>query len=174
MLRILALAVLVAVAFAAMPPVLERLLAGGHGFEVVRNEPAVEPSLPEPTSSGRKVRLSAGASGHFSADFRLNGRTVPAMIDTGATVVALNRTTARRIGLDVPESAFTGHAETANGRVRAAPVTIGKLALGRIELRDVEAVVLDDKALRDTLVGMSFLSRLKRYSVEDGALALEQ
>ena len=149
-------------------------LAGGQQVEAVSSDPVAKPGPSATRVSGRKVRLSADASGHFNADFKLNGRTVPAMIDTGATVVALNRTTARRIGLNVAESAFMNHAQTANGRVRAAPVTIDRLALGRIELRDVEAVVLDDRALSETLIGMSFLSRLKRYSVEGGALALEQ
>lgn len=172
MLRTLIFAALAAAAFAAAPLALERLTVDGGGD--AQSERAIPINLSEAKLSGRKVRLAADASGHFTADFRLNGRSVAGLIDSGATVVALNRATARRIGVNVAESAFTGHAQTANGRVRAAPVTIDKLSLGRIELRDVEAIVLDDRALRDTLIGMSFLSRLKRYSVEDGALTLEQ
>jgi len=174
MLRTLALAALAAAAFASVPLVLDGMPGSGGpaatgGDVAARARPGAAPA-----PSGRKARLAADASGHFNADFRLNGRAVPAMIDTGATMVALNRATARRIGLDVAESAFTGIAETANGRVRAAFVTVERVALGRIEVRDVPAVVLDDRALSGTLVGMSFLSRLKRYSVEGGTLALEQ
>lgn len=174
MLRILALAAFVAAAFAAMPLLLEKLPTDGNEGPVTQGARITAGQLPETRLSGRKVRIDADASGHFTADFRLNGRNVAGLIDSGATVVALNRATARRIGVNVAESAFTGNAQTANGRVRAAPVIIDRLALGRIELRDVEAVVLDDHALRDTLIGMSFLSRLKRYFVEDGALTLEQ
>ena len=172
MLRILAIAAILAAAFTAMPHLLDAMLP--QGGEATRDERIATAARPEATPAGRKVRLPADASGHFSAEFRLNGRAVPAIIDTGATVVALNRDTARRIGLDVAESAFTGSAETANGRVRAAFVTVERVSLGRIEIRDVPAAVLDDRALGSTLVGMSFLSRLKRYSVEDGTLALEQ
>lgn len=175
MLRTLALAAIAAVAFASVPLVLDGP-PGGGGTAATDGGRAADRAQPAAAKApfGRKVRLKADASGHFNADFRLNGRAVPALVDTGATVVALNRATARRIGLDVGESAFTAFAETANGRVRAAPVTVGRIALGRIEVRDVPAVVLDDRALSGTLVGMSFLSRLKRYSVEDGTLALEQ
>lgn len=175
MLRTLALAALAAAAFASVPLVLDGMPGSGGPAATGGDAAAARARLgAAPAPSGRKARLAADASGHFNADFRLNGRAVPAMIDTGATMVALNRATARRIGLDVAESAFTGIAETANGRVRAAFVTVERVALGRIEVRDVPAVVLDDRALSGTLVGMSFLSRLKRYSVEGGTLALEQ
>ncbi|MCO5156057.1 MAG: TIGR02281 family clan AA aspartic protease [Aquamicrobium sp.] len=184
MLRILILAGILAAAFSAVPAMLERQLAPTAGdTEPASRETAArpetgqaQPATAAPTShqGGRKMQLAATAGGHFSAEFRLNGRRVPAMIDTGATHIAINRTTARRIGLSVAEADFTGSAETANGRARFAPVVIERIALGRIELDDVQAVVLDDQALSGTLVGMSFLSRLKRYSVEDGMLVLEQ
>lgn len=184
MLRILILAGILAAAFSAVPAMLERRQApvAGDASEAPRTATATAPgpgpgpgqARPAAAPVGRKVRLAAAVGGHFSAEFRLNGRKVPAMIDTGATHIAINRTTARRIGLDVAEADFTGLAETANGRARFAPVVIGRIALGRIELDDVEAAVLDDRALSGTLVGMSFLSRLRRYSVEDGMLVLEQ
>ncbi len=183
MLRILILAGILAAAFSAVPAMLERQLAPVAGdAEPAPRETAARAdagqaqpaAAPISHQAGRRMQLAAAAGGHFSAEFRLNVRKVPAMIDTGATHIAINRTTARRIGLSVAEADFTGSAETANGRARFAPVVIERIALGRIELDDVQAVVLDDRALSGTLVGMSFLSRLKRYSVEDGMLVLEQ
>lgn len=173
MLRILAFAGVLAVAFASVPALLgDRLTAPRAEAPAETDSPRAEPAAL--SSAGRKVRLDADAAGHFRAEFRLNGTTVPALVDTGATLIAVNRTTARRIGLRLAESDFTAFADTANGRVRVAPVVIDRVVLGRIELNDVAAVVLDDRALSGTLVGMSFLSRLKRYSVEGGTLALEQ
>ena len=181
MLRTLVVAAFAAAAFAAVPMLLERgPMPPGSAERAAQTPVVVSVPVPQPAGApvaargGRAERIAADASGHFSADFRLNGRTVPAMIDTGATVVAVNRTTARRIGIDVAEKDFTGFAQTANGRVRAAPVTIGRIAVGRIEAQEVPAIVLDDRSLSGALVGMSFLSRLKRYSVESGTLALEQ
>lgn len=173
MLRILAFAGVLAIAFASVPALLEdRLMAPRAEAPAAPAVPRAEPAALSP--AGRKVRLDADASGHFRAEFRMNGAAVPALVDTGATLVAINRATARRIGLSVAESDFTASANTANGRVRVAPVVIDRMVLGRIELDRVAAVVLDDEALSGTLVGMSFLSRLRRYSVEGGALALEQ
>ncbi|TIQ02860.1 MAG: TIGR02281 family clan AA aspartic protease, partial [Mesorhizobium sp.] len=63
---------------------------------------------------------------------------------------------------------------TANGTIRAALVTIDRLQIGKITVDGVQAVVLDDKALRTNLIGLSFLQRLEKYQVENGALLLVQ
>lgn len=125
-------------------------------------------------ATGRKVQLIADGRGHFTGDFRLNGRAVPAMIDTGASVVALNRSTARRIGILPAQADFIHEISTANGRTRGAVVMIDRLQIGRINVEKVQAVVLDDRALDGTLIGMSFLRRLGKYQVENGKLLLEQ
>ncbi|WP_315925265.1 TIGR02281 family clan AA aspartic protease [Mesorhizobium sp. SP-1A] len=145
--------------------------------------PAAPASAPaEPTASaaapaqplGRKVLVQQDTQGHFQAVFKVNGRQVPAMIDTGATLVALNLSTARRAGMALSPGDFSREVNTANGRVRAALVRIASLEIGRIALNDVDAVVLDDKALDTNLIGMSFLKRLDKYQVENGALLLAQ
>ena len=124
--------------------------------------------------SGRKVSLDADSRGHFVADFRINGRKVEAMVDTGATLVAINLTTARRIGLPINPEDFKYSVETANGTAPAATATISSLAIGRIQIENVDAVVLQDKALSNTLIGVSFLNRLGKYQVENGTLLLTQ
>jgi len=126
------------------------------------------------TLSGRKVRIEADARGHFQGDFRLNGRTVEALVDTGATLVAINRSTARRIGIELAPGDFRYEVGTANGKVAAAAAIIDRLQIGRIDVTGVQAVILDDRALEGTLIGMSFLNRLASYSVENGSLVLEQ
>ena len=123
---------------------------------------------------GKKVKLAADARGHFNADFKLNGRTVDALVDTGATLVAINVSTARRIGVTLTASDYKYTVETANGPTRAASVTLDTLQIGRIFVEDVQAVVLDDAALKSTLIGMSFLKRLQKFQIEDGALLLVQ
>lgn len=135
---------------------------------------AARPPGPVSDLSGRKVSLDADARGHFIADFRINGRKVEAMVDTGATLVAINLTTARRIGLPINPEDFKFAVETANGTAPAATATISSLAIGRIHVENVEAVVLQDKALSNTLIGVSFLNRLGKYQVENGTLLLTQ
>jgi aspartyl protease family protein len=139
-----------------------------------------EAAVPQPVAvragetAGRKVRLAADHRGHFTADFKINGRPVEAMIDTGATLVAMNRSTARRIGISPAQLDYSQEVDTANGVARAAFVTIDRLQIGQISVDKVQAVVMDDKALSGTLIGMNFLNRLGKYQVENGTLLLVQ
>jgi aspartyl protease family protein len=127
-----------------------------------------------PQPLGRKVVVTADARGHFTSAFKLNGRQVDGMIDTGATLVAINSSTARRIGISLNASDFRHEVNTANGAIRAAMATIDRLQIGKITVEGVQAVVLDDKALRTNLIGLSFLQRLEKYQVENGTLLLVQ
>ncbi|TPM14778.1 TIGR02281 family clan AA aspartic protease [Mesorhizobium sp. B2-3-5] len=131
-----------------------------------------KPAVAQPL--GRKFVVEADARGHFTSQFKLNGRQVDGMIDTGATLVAINTSTARRIGLSLSPSDFTRQVNTANGTIKAAVVTVDRLQIGAIQVEDVQAVVLDDKALQTNLIGMSFLTRLQKYQVENGSLLLVQ
>lgn len=135
-----------------------------------RQEAKAEPEM----LLGKKVRLASDARGHFLADFKLNGRAVEAMVDTGATVVAINRTTAQRIGIVLQNGDFKYQVDTANGAAKAAAATIESMQIGRIFVENVEAMVLDDRALKGTLVGMSFLNRLSKFQIDNGALLLQQ
>ncbi|RWK41940.1 TIGR02281 family clan AA aspartic protease [Mesorhizobium sp.] len=158
------------------PQMFEGLLKSAVG-----NRPAVETDLNQAAAPdrpaqplGRKVVIAADARGHFTSAFKLNGRTVDGMIDTGATLVAINSSTARRIGISLNAADFKHQVNTANGAIKAALVTVDRLQIGKITLDGVQAVVLDDKALRTNLIGLSFLQRLEKYQVENGALLLVQ
>jgi aspartyl protease family protein len=129
---------------------------------------------PKDNPVGRKVRIDADERGHFQADTRINGRAVEALVDTGATLVALNRSTARQVGLNLASSDFKHEVKTANGIAKAAVARIDNMQIGRIQVKDVDAMVLDDDALGSTLVGMSFLSRLSSFRIENGSLVMEQ
>lgn len=123
---------------------------------------------------GRKVRIEADANGHFQAEIKINGRKIDGLIDTGATLVALNVSTARRLGIAVPQSEFRHEVSTANGKTRAAVVTLSTIEIGRIRVENVDAVVMDDKSLGKTLIGMSMLRQLARFEVKNEFLYIEQ
>jgi aspartyl protease family protein len=125
-------------------------------------------------ASGRKVRIEADANGHFQAEIKINGRKIDGLIDTGATLVALNVSTARRLGIAVPQSEFRHEVNTANGKTRAAVVTLSTIEIGRIRVENVDAVVMDDKSLGKTLIGMSMLRQLARFEVKNEVLYIEQ
>ncbi|MEM8748680.1 MAG: TIGR02281 family clan AA aspartic protease [Pseudomonadota bacterium] len=113
-------------------------------------------------------------NGHFEFNASMNGSNVRVLVDTGASAVAINRTTARRIGIKVRDSDFRHPANTANGKINVASATIKKLRIGGVSMRNVKAMVLDDQALNNTLLGMSFLNRLKTFQFEGNRLKLVQ
>ena len=139
---------------------------------VVAATPRDAPAVKQLT--GRRVEIAVDPRGHFTAEFRVNGARLDAMIDTGATLVAINRSTAARVGLTLAAKDFRYRVDTANGPALAAAGVIDSLQIGRIRVDGVEAVVLEDASLKQTLIGMSFLNRLSTVRVESGKLLLEQ
>ncbi|MGV1761466.1 TIGR02281 family clan AA aspartic protease [Rhizobium sp. A22-96] len=127
-----------------------------------------------PVSYG-SVLLRANAGDHYQGDFTINGRSVHGMIDTGATYVAINESTARGLGFSSVDLDYRYTIQTANGASKVALVKLDRLEIGNIRVRDVEAVVAKDNALvTSTLIGMSFLKRLKSYSVQNDTMRLTQ
>ena len=114
------------------------------------------------------------ARGHFLVEARVDGRLINFMVDTGASVIALTASDAARLGIHPAQRDFTVEVRTANGSVRAAPARLDKVEVGDLIVRDVAAVILPDGALSDNLLGLSFLSRLRRFEYSDGRLVLEQ
>ena len=89
-------------------------------------------------------------------------------------VYRLREGDAARLGIHPAQRDYTAKVSTANGVVFAAPIELARVEVGGITVRNVAAVVLPDEALPQNLLGMSFLSRLRRYEVADGRLVLEQ
>jgi aspartyl protease family protein len=125
-------------------------------------------------SLSSEERIDADRQGHFVSQFRMNGKPVEALVDTGATIVAISKSTARRLGISVTPADFIYQVQTANGTTKVARAVIKTIEFGGIRVHDVEAAVIDDKSLGGTLLGMSFLNQLKSFKVEDGELILKQ
>lgn len=122
---------------------------------------------------GGRIEVPMGGDGHFHLTARVNGQPVRFVIDTGATTIALAEEDARRAGIDPDSLAFVGQARTANGMVQTATVMLDSLTIGEIAEYDVPAVVLRSD-LDLSLMGMSYLSRFARVSIEGNRLILER
>jgi len=131
---------------------------------------------PKPAAgrSMRRVAVPADDSGHFRTALKINGRKVEGLIDTGATYVALNESTARKLGISITRVDFKHEVNTANGKTKAALVGLDTIEIGRIKVSGVDAVVLEDRALGDILVGMNLLKQLARFEVKGQVLVMEQ
>jgi aspartyl protease family protein len=132
-------------------------------------------SVELPVQAGvRSLNVARDGRGHFVTEGRIEGQRVGFMIDTGASVVALNESSAARFGLRPTPGQYTAIVTTANGTVKAARTRLAMIDVGGIVVRDVEAMVLPDEALSENLLGLSFLSKLKRIQYADGQMMLEQ
>jgi len=133
----------------------------------------VEP--PHQASGGQHTMTVPGnRSGHFELEARVDGRSIGFLVDTGASLVVLRESAAAQIQVFPKPADYTARVSTANGLVKAAPVTLDRVEIGDITVFDVRALVLPDEALGQNLLGVSFLSRLKRYEFANGQMVLEQ
>ena len=122
----------------------------------------------------RKTSIKLSPHGQFIVSARLNGYRSDVLVDTGASAVAINETTARRMGIYLKQSDFKYEVRTANGTTKAAAAMIKEIEIGRVTVRNVRALVSRDKSLDVILLGMTFLNRLKKYEVNQGTLVLTQ
>jgi aspartyl protease family protein len=132
-------------------------------------------SAPVATNAGvRSINIARDERGHFETEGRIGGRRLGFMVDTGASVVALRSSDAAMIGVRPSASDFNATVTTANGTVKGARTHLDSVEIGDLTVRDVDAMVLPDEALSENLLGLSFLSRLKRFEYAGGRMVLEQ
>jgi len=123
-------------------------------------------------SQGRTVAVARTNGGDFAINAQINGARVPMVLDTGASSVVLTREDAKAAGLPIEVLDYTVNIDTANGRTRAAPVTLDRVAVGSLVERSVDALVAQPGQLKTSLLGMSFLNRLESWEVRGDRLLL--
>ena len=145
---------------------------------------APPPPQPSPPAPPRPIPVAAAPAafgeeavapdrfGQYRASVEIDGERLPALVDTGASFVALSAEDADRIGLRPRPADFRYTVSTANGPAKVAKVQLASVRLGGIEVRDVTALVGGRGQLGQTLLGMSFLSRLSGVRIDHGRLLL--
>ena len=123
-------------------------------------------------SKGRVVELARGNAGDFQISTEVNGKPVPMVLDTGASTVVLTNEAAKAAGLPLEMIKYTVNVDTANGRTRAASVTLDRIAVGGIVERSVPALVAQPGQLKSNLLGMTFLNRLQSWEVRGDRLVM--
>lgn len=119
-----------------------------------------------PVSRGvRVVEIVRGRGGDFRVQVEVNGVRVPMVLDTGASAVVLTQEAAKAVGLPVDVLVYNVTVDTANGRTRAAAVTLDRVSVGDVVERAVPALIAQPGQLRTSLLGMSFLNRLESFEV---------
>ena len=113
-----------------------------------------------------------GISGHFEIQPTITGHTTPMIFDTGASAVVLTVADAAAAGIDTSGLRYTVPVSTANGRGMAARARLDVITVGGIERRGIVAFVTEAGAMETSLLGMTFLETLSRYSVTRNSLEL--
>jgi aspartyl protease family protein len=119
----------------------------------------------------RTVEITRGR-GDYQISALINGARANMVLDTGATAVVLTQETAKAAGLPLEVLAYNVNVDTANGRTRAAAVTLDRIEIGTIVERSVPALIAQPGQLKTNLLGMSFLNRLESWEVRGSKLVL--
>jgi aspartyl protease family protein len=119
-----------------------------------------------------EIRIRKRLDGHFNANVDVNGKQIAMIVDTGASSIVLTPEDATKAGIDIRNLAYNIPVLTANGRTFAARVRLDKVAIGHVDRANVDALVAKHGAMTQSLLGMSFLSRLRSYEFSGDFLTL--
>jgi aspartyl protease family protein len=122
--------------------------------------------------SENTVEIVRGRGGDFQVAAQVNGTRIAMALDTGASAVVLTQEAAKAAGLPIELLSYSVQIETANGRARAASVTLDRVAVGGIIERAVPALIAQPGQLRTSLLGMTFLNRLQSWQVQGDKLTM--
>jgi len=154
---------------AVPPPAAPRVAPPGSAGPPPGDGPAAVAIL-RPAVSNRLV-YHADPRGHVLLTATTNGAPVRFLVDTGASLVTLTPNDARAIGIRHSELVFDQVVQTANGPVRAAPVLLREVRIGDLAIEKVQGAVIDN--LGQSVLGMSFLGRLKGFEMRDRVLTID-
>lgn len=120
----------------------------------------------------RQVSIPRSAGGHYRVIGSINGQSMPFMVDTGATSVAMNSFQAQRLGIDYRQTGVAVRATTASGQVQGYRVKLGRVKVGELELTNVDGLILEGGFPTEVLLGNSYLNRVRMVD-QNGILVLE-
>ena len=120
-------------------------------------------ALGTPVEEGRETRVPMAIDGHFWVEANVNGEPVKFLVDSGATMTTIGRTTAQRAGVEVSPRADQ-YVRTGNGIIRVSSGRATEVEIGGIVRRDVRLQIAEQDNLN--VLGMNYLSSLTRWGVE--------
>jgi aspartyl protease family protein len=115
--------------------------------------------------------LSESEGGNFYVFGTVNGIPIRFLIDTGASDIVLSQADAKLIGISTEGLDYSRLYGTANGIGHGAMATVSSLTVGPISLSNVP-VSINQAPMDSSLLGMTFLRRLKSFAIRNHRLYL--
>ena len=109
--------------------------------------------------------------GHFWIMTQINGKNLPMMVDTGASMVVLSKRDARRMGIKLDELRFTGSSSTANGRVSFARTRLDSFKIGHLNFNNF-VVTVNGGEMQGSLLGLDALDKFTSYEMRGDMMIL--
>jgi aspartyl protease family protein len=129
-------------------------------------------AMPRQTAGdGGQIELPLGRDGHFHLTAIVNGKKVNFTVDTGASDIVLSQDDARRIGINPDMLSYFGQAQTANGVVATAPVSLDSFTVEGLTDTDLRAVV-NNGPMDGSLLGMRYLTRFSNIQMQPDKMIL--
>lgn len=123
------------------------------------------------TAQKSVVRIASTHGGHYVTPGRINGMPVEFMMDTGATMIAMNYVVAERLGIDY-RAGRPIKVNTANGVAQAYEVILSSVSIGDLEVQQIRAAVSSTEFPQVILLGNSYLGKVD-MQVDNGVLLLQ-
>ena len=111
-------------------------------------------------SGGKTSTIAPDSNGMYWANGSINGFQVKFVVDTGATLVSMNKHQANRIGLQYKLEGRESQASTASGISTVYIMNLDRVRVGDIEVRNVEGAVHDSDFPEVILLGNTFLNKV--------------
>jgi aspartyl protease family protein len=120
--------------------------------------------------SSEAIELRRQDDGHYWLMVDINGKPVRFMLDSGATMTAINATTASEVGVEA--DGYPIILSTANGRITAKRGVVRSLSVGPHSIENHQ-VVVSERFGDVNVLGMNFLNSMKSWRVEANMMILQ-
>jgi len=154
----------------AAPPAEPALPAVPRGDPALNEAVSAGVKVIRPSATTSKLVYRADALGHVMLTAQVNGAPVRFLVDTGATLVSLSPQDAATAGLKRDALKFDQTVHTGAGAAKAAFARVREIRVEQLEIANVEVAVVE--TLKQSVLGMSFLRRLKAFEMRDGELSM--
>ena len=123
------------------------------------------------SQEGGQIIIPKQRDGHFHLKLIINDKPIEFLVDTGASEIVLNQKDAQKLGFEAETLDYWAYANTANGKVRLAPIRLESISLGHYKDKNVKATV-NEGDMQTSLLGMRYLNKFSAIEIKQNQMIL--